>query len=142
VAVAAAAVTDEAGTARVARELAATLRPGDVVHLIGDLGTGKTTFVRHAASALGVSEPVTSPTFSVAHRYAGAGGVAVCHLDLYRSRGVRAEELADLEEYLREDAIVFVEWPAAGEGMLPAATIVVAFEHAGDDLRRIAVRQV
>ena len=78
-AVAAAAVTDEAGTAHVARELAATLRPGDVVHLIGDLGTGKTTFVRHAAAALGVSEPVTSPTFAVAHRkhdghLSGGGG--------------------------------------------------------------------
>jgi tRNA threonylcarbamoyladenosine biosynthesis protein TsaE len=140
--VAAAAVTDEAGTARLAGELAGSLVAGDVVHLIGDLGSGKTTFVQYAAAALGVSELVTSPTFAVAHRYAGPGDVIVCHLDLYRSAGVSVEELADLEAYLGEDAIVFVEWPAAGEGMLPPPTVVVEMAHAGGDLRRIAVRKV
>ncbi len=134
-------VADEAGTARIAAALAAKLRPGDVVHLVGELGAGKTTFVRHAARALGVTEPVTSPTFSVAHRYAGRDGVPVAHLDLYRSRGVTAEELADLDAYLTEDAIVFVEWPDAGAGMLPDATVRVQLDDAGDGRRTIAVDQ-
>jgi tRNA threonylcarbamoyladenosine biosynthesis protein TsaE len=142
VAVAAAAVTDEEGAAAIARTLAASLRPGDVVHLVGDVGTGKTTFVRQAAAALGVTEPVTSPTFAVAHRYTAADGTVVSHLDLYRSSGVTAEELADLDAYLAEDAIVFVEWPEAGAGVLPAPTVVVELEHATPDRRRIAVRQL
>jgi tRNA threonylcarbamoyladenosine biosynthesis protein TsaE len=134
-------VADEAGTARVAVALAATLGPGDVVHLVGDLGAGKTTFVRHAVRALGVTEPVTSPTFSVAHRYGGRDGLAVAHLDLYRSRGVTVEELADLDAYLDEDAVVFVEWPEAGAGMLPPATIRVRIDDAGDGRRTIAIER-
>jgi len=135
-------VADEAGTARVAAALAATLRPGDVVHLVGDLGAWKTTFVRYAAAALGVTEPVTSPTFAVAHRYPGRGGLPVAHLDLYRSRGVTAEELADLDAYLGEDAVVFVEWPEAGAGMLPPATVQVRIDEAGDGRRTIAIQRV
>jgi tRNA threonylcarbamoyladenosine biosynthesis protein TsaE len=132
-------VADEAGTARVAAALAATLIPGDIVHLEGDLGAGKTTFVRHAAAALGVTEPVTSPTFAVAHRYRGRDGLPVAHLDLYRSRGVTAEELADLDAYLTEDAVVFVEWPEAGANMLPPPTVRVAMEDAGDGRRTILI---
>ena len=132
-------VSDEAGTARVAAALAATLRPGDVVHLEGELGAGKTTFVRHAAAALGVAEPVTSPTFAVAHRYRGRDGLPVAHLDLYRSRGVTVEELADLDAYLTEDAVVFVEWPEAGAGMLPPPTVRIVIDDAGDGRRTIAI---
>jgi tRNA threonylcarbamoyladenosine biosynthesis protein TsaE len=134
-------VADEAGTARVAAALAATLQPGDVVHLVGELGAGKTTFVRHAATALGVTEPVTSPTFAVAHRYTGRAGLAVAHLDLYRSRGVTPEELADLDAYLAEDAVVFVEWPEAGAGMLPPATVRVVIDEAGEGCRTIAIER-
>jgi len=134
-------VDDESGTARIAAALAATLAPGDIVHLTGDLGAGKTAFVRYAAAALGVTEPVTSPTFSIAHRYAGRGGQVVSHLDLYRSRGVTVEELADLEEYLDEAAIVFVEWPEAGAGVLPAATIEIAIDDLGDGRRSIAIHR-
>jgi tRNA threonylcarbamoyladenosine biosynthesis protein TsaE len=132
-------VDDESGTARIATALAATLVPGDIVHLTGDLGAGKTVFVRHAAAALGVTEPVTSPTFSIAHRYRGREGQVVSHLDLYRSRGVTVEELADLEEYLDEAAIVFVEWPEAGVGVLPAPTVEVTIADLGERRRSIGV---
>jgi tRNA threonylcarbamoyladenosine biosynthesis protein TsaE len=101
---------DEAGLAAVAGELARELRAGDVVHLHGELGSGKTTFVRHAAAALGVVEAVTSPTFAIAHRY-GGGRLPVSHLDLYRARRVTDEELADLDPYLDDDVVLFVEWP-------------------------------
>ncbi len=131
-------VDGEDGTAALARRLADALAPGDVVHLVGPLGAGKTAFVRHAAHALGVREPVTSPTFAVAHRYRG-GRLAVSHLDLYRSAGLTVEELADLDPYLEPDAVVFVEWPDAGAGLLPPPTWRVELEHAGGERRRVLI---
>jgi len=121
----------EAAAARVAR----TLRGGDVVTVSGDLGAGKTTFVRGACRALGVTQPVTSPTFTIGHRYAGAE-TAVSHLDLYRFAGVSAAEWGDLEPYF-DDAIVFVEWPEAGEEVLPEPRYRVRLRHADDEARRI-----
>ena len=123
-------------TERVAAELAARLEPGDVVNVSGELGSGKTTFVRGACRALGVEGPITSPTYTIGHRYSGE--VAISHLDLYRFRGVSAAEWGDLEPYF-EDAIVFVEWPEAGEGVLPEARVQVLLEHAGGGTRRISL---
>jgi tRNA threonylcarbamoyladenosine biosynthesis protein TsaE len=117
--------------------VAATLRPGDVVTVSGELGTGKTTFVRGACRALGVTEPVTSPTFTVGHRYRGRD-VEVSHLDLYRFAGVSAAEWGDLEPYF-DGAVVFVEWPEAGIGALPATRLAVRLEHAGGDRRTVTV---
>jgi tRNA threonylcarbamoyladenosine biosynthesis protein TsaE len=121
-------------TEEVAARLAVRLRPGDVVIVSGELGSGKTTFVRGACRALGVSAPVTSPTFTIGHRYEGR--VDVSHLDLYRFSGVSAAEWGDLEPYF-EDAVVFVEWPEAGLDVLPELRATVRIEHAGGDRRRI-----
>src|SRR6478752_2225391 len=118
-----------AGTEAIAGRLAARLVPGDVVYVSGELGSGKTTFVRGACRALGVTGPVTSPTFTIGHRYHGR--VDVSHLDLFRFRGVSAAEWGDLEPYF-DDAVVFVEWPEAGEGVLPAARARVHLEHGGE----------
>ena len=104
-------------TEAIAADLARRLRPGDVVTVSGELGTGKTTFVRGACRALGVEGHVTSPTYTIGHRYEGRDG-DVSHLDLYRFRGLSAAEWGDLEPYF-EDAIVFVEWPEAGVDALP-----------------------
>jgi tRNA threonylcarbamoyladenosine biosynthesis protein TsaE len=102
--------------------LAERLRPGDVVTVTGEIGAGKTTFVRGAARALGVCGPVTSPTYTIGHRY--RGHVDVSHLDLYRFTGVSDAEWGDLEPYF-VDAIVFVEWPeAAGHGLGPVRAAV------------------
>ena len=101
----------------------------------GELGTGKTTFVRGACRALGVTQHVTSPTFTIGHRYEGRG-VAVSHLDLYRFTEVSAAEWADLEPYF-DDALVFVEWPEAGAAALPEPRLTVTLAHAGGDARRI-----
>lgn len=117
--------------------LAAELQSGDVVLVSGELGAGKTTFVRGACRALGVVGPVTSPTYTVGHRYAGES-VDVSHLDLYRFTGVSAAEWGDLEPYFA-DAVVFVEWPEAGAAALPIARFVVRLEHAGADLRTVTV---
>jgi tRNA threonylcarbamoyladenosine biosynthesis protein TsaE len=123
-------------TERIAAALAERLRPGDVTTISGELGTGKTTFVRGACRALGVTAPVSSPTFTIGHRYAGA--VDVSHLDLYRFTDVSAAEWGDLEPYF-DDAVVFVEWPEAGVSALPPARVAVTLEHAGGDHRRIAL---
>jgi tRNA threonylcarbamoyladenosine biosynthesis protein TsaE len=116
----------EALAAGIARRLAV----GDVVTVAGELGSGKTTFVRGACGELGVRERVTSPTYTIGHRYHG-DGVEVSHLDLYRFRGVSAAEWGDLEPYF-EEAIAFVEWPEAGEGVLPTPRFAVRLRHAGD----------
>jgi tRNA threonylcarbamoyladenosine biosynthesis protein TsaE len=116
-------------TEALAADLARRLAAGDVVTVSGELGSGKTTFVRGACEALGVRERVTSPTYTVGHRYHGRG-VEVSHLDLYRFRGVSAAEWGDLEPYF-DDAIAFVEWPEAGEGVLPPPRFVVRLRHAG-----------
>ena len=123
-------------TERIAAALAGRLVVGDVVGVSGELGAGKTTFVRGACRALGVTSAVTSPTFTIGHRY--SGDVDVSHLDLYRFAGVSGAEWGDLEPYF-EEAIVFVEWPEAGAGVLPPARLTVTLDHAGGDTRRIAV---
>jgi tRNA threonylcarbamoyladenosine biosynthesis protein TsaE len=117
-------------------ELAAELAPGDVVLVAGDLGTGKTTLIRGACRALGVNEPVTSPTFTIGARYRGR--MQVSHLDLYRLENLEGEVPGLLDDYLTPDAVVFVEWPVAA-GTLLQATHRVDIDHAGGDRRRITL---
>lgn len=123
-------------TEQLAAALAAELKQGDVVTVAGELGAGKTTFVRGACRALGVEGPVTSPTFTIGHRYQGR--VAVSHLDLYRYRSVSEAEWGDLEPYFAE-AVVFVEWPEAGAGVVPPARVRVSIAHEGDNRRLVNI---
>ena len=123
-------------TERLAARLAARLVPGDVILVEGELGSGKTTFVRGAARALGIEGPVTSPTYTIGHRYKGR--VDVSHLDLYRFDGMSHAEWGDLEEYF-ENAVVFVEWPQAGAGFLPPEKARVRLQHAGQTRRLIVL---
>lgn len=122
-------------------EIAAALAPGDVVLVRGDLGAGKTTFVRGAAAALGVTDPVTSPTFSVGHRYRGAQHT-VSHLDLYRVAGLSREEPDMLEDYLGPTTISFVEWPDDNSVELRDARVRVTLTHLGGDRRRVEVEML
>jgi tRNA threonylcarbamoyladenosine biosynthesis protein TsaE len=126
-------------TEAVAAELAARLRVGDVVSVSGELGTGKTTFVRGACAALGVVENVTSPTYTIGHRYHG-NGPEISHLDLYRFQGMSAAEWGDLEPYF-DDAIAFVEWPEAGAGVLPSPRYTVLLRHAGEGRRDVMITE-
>lgn len=130
-----------AATEEFAAALAGELGPGAVVLVSGELGAGKTTFVRGAARALGVSGPVTSPTFTIGQRY--EGDVPVSHLDLYRlADGLGAEEPGLLDDYLAADAIAFVEWPELAEGELEGATVRVSIAHRGGDEREITVERL
>jgi tRNA threonylcarbamoyladenosine biosynthesis protein TsaE len=131
-----------AATERAGTELAAQLRPGDVVLVSGELGSGKTTFVRGALRALGVTEAVTSPTFVVGLLYDGAAG-PLAHLDLYRLAGLEAEDPGLLDPYFGPDTVTFVEWPerAESEELLGGRAIArhVTLAHAGGDRRTIEV---
>jgi len=120
-------------TEAVAARLAARLAPGDVVYVSGDLGAGKTTFVRGACRALGVVGPVTSPTYTIGHRYDG-----VSHLDLFRLERLTDADWGALEPYF-EDAIVFVEWPELAGGRLPSARVTVQLAHVDERRRSIAL---
>ncbi|MGI8414288.1 MAG: tRNA (adenosine(37)-N6)-threonylcarbamoyltransferase complex ATPase subunit type 1 TsaE [Solirubrobacteraceae bacterium] len=119
-------------------QLAQTLSAGDVVLVEGELGAGKTTFVRGACRALGVGVPVTSPTFTIGQRYAAA--VPVSHLDLFRVPGLVGEDPDLLADYLRPDTIAFVEWPQGGEDTLAGFARIAArvrIDHAGGDRRTV-----
>ena len=123
-------------TERLAGRIARGLRVGDVVTVSGELGTGKTTFVRGACRALGIEVPVTSPTFTIGHRYRGNPDVS--HLDLFRFQGVSPAEWGDLEPYF-EDAICFVEWPEAAARVLPPVRVAVRLSHVDREHRTIEV---
>ena len=126
-----------AETETVAGRLARQLRIGDVVTVSGELGSGKTTFVRGACRALGIAAPVTSPTFTVGHRYRGDPDIS--HLDLFRFQGFSAAEWGDLEPYF-VDAICFVEWPEAAAGALPEPRVAVRLEHVDRERRTIELK--
>jgi tRNA threonylcarbamoyladenosine biosynthesis protein TsaE len=119
-------------------ELAARLRPGDVVLVTGELGSGKTTFVRGASRALGVTDPVTSPTFTIGHIYDGRE-MEVAHLDLYRLLSLSGEEPGLLDDYLTPQRIGFVEWPEAAAPQLERVAARVSIEHLGEHRRGIDI---
>ena len=127
-----------AETEALGARIAARLEPGDVVLLSGELGTGKTTLVRGACRALGVTDPVTSPTFTIGQRY-GGDRMPVSHLDLYRLQSLEGEDPALLEDYLRPEGVAFVEWPAAGSGHLGRPALEVRLDHVSEERRRIEV---
>jgi tRNA threonylcarbamoyladenosine biosynthesis protein TsaE len=123
-------------TERLGATVAQELAPGDVVAVAGELGTGKTTFVRGACRALGVSSPVTSPTYAIGHRYVGR--VPVSHLDLYRLDEVDDPEWGNLEAYF-DGAVVLVEWPERAYGYLPPTRVTVRLRHLEGDHRLVEV---
>ena len=116
--------------------LAAVLAPGDVVSVAGELGAGKTTFVRGACRALGVEQPVSSPTYTIGHRFEAM--VPVAHLDLYRLRSLGAEDWGNLEPYF-DGTIAFVEWPEHAGAWLPPVRATVTLVHVDESHRRVTI---
>jgi tRNA threonylcarbamoyladenosine biosynthesis protein TsaE len=129
-------------TESIGAQLADGLSGGDVVLVCGELGAGKTTLVRGAARALGVQDPVTSPTFSIGHRYRAAGGLTVAHVDLYRLAGLEHEDPALLDDYIGPGRIAFVEWPEAGSAVLGQARMSVTLSHRGGDRREVLLAEL
>ena len=126
-----------AETEALGERIAGELEPGDVVLVSGELGAGKTTMIRGACRALGVTEPVTSPTFTIGQRYRGR--LPVSHLDLYRLGGLEGEDPALLDAYLGADSIAVIEWPGAAEPGLERVTRRIEIRHAGGDEREVEV---
>jgi tRNA threonylcarbamoyladenosine biosynthesis protein TsaE len=127
-----------AETEAVGARIAERLTPGDVVVVSGEVGAGKTTMIRGAVRALGVTEPVTSPTFTIGRRYVG-GRLPISHLDLYRLEDMEVEDPALIDDYLGGDGVAFVEWPAVGVERLGRPALEVRLEHAGEDRRTIEI---
>jgi tRNA threonylcarbamoyladenosine biosynthesis protein TsaE len=132
--------SSSAQTEALAAELASTLEAGDVVLVEGELGAGKTTFVRGACRALGIDGIVTSPTFTIGQRYPGR--VPVAHVDLYRVADLRDEDPDLLTEYIGPERVAFVEWPGGAEATIAQLARVAArvtIEHAGGDRRKVTI---
>jgi tRNA threonylcarbamoyladenosine biosynthesis protein TsaE len=131
--------SDPAETESLGAQLAESLQEGDVVLVRGELGSGKTTLVRGAARALGVTDPITSPSFSIGHRYRAGERLTVSHLDLYRLAGLEREDPELLADYLGAGRIAFIEWPPDAEHELSDARLRISLSHRGEDRRRIEV---
>ena len=128
-------IHSEQETKQLAAEFASTLRGGEVVFLHGDLGSGKTTFVRGVAQALGFSQPVRSPTFTIVNRYPvdREGIKQILHVDLYRIED--SDELVPLaleEEMGRPNTVTFIEWAEKAKGLLPEPSCTLTFVIDGD----------
>ncbi len=130
---------DQGALEDLAARVAGVLEPGDVVVLAGEVGTGKTTFVRAAAASLGVRERVTSPTYQLARGYEGrihGRPVTVNHLDLYRVEGLEERDVLEPEDYLEPEAVTFIEWAEPALGLIEEPT-VIRLSHEGPDKRRV-----
>ena len=130
----------EAETERIGAELAVTLAAGDVVALFGDLGAGKTAFCRGLARGMGITQRVTSPTFTIVNEYTeNAAAQPLFHFDMYRLGG--SDELFELgfDDYVERGGIVAVEWSERIADALPPTAITVKITHAGENERTIEV---
>jgi tRNA threonylcarbamoyladenosine biosynthesis protein TsaE len=125
-------------TETIGAELAQGLRPGDVVLISGEMGSGKTTLIRGACRALGVTGPVTSPTFTIGRRYEGQ--MPIAHLDLHRLATLDGEDPGLLDDYTGPDVVTFVEWPEVAEPVLDGVRSRVRMEHVSPERRRVIIQ--
>lgn len=129
-------------TEALAAELAEELRPGDVIHICGEIGSGKTTFIRGACRALGFGGPVTSPSYTICNRYED-GELRISHLDCQRLEGAVGEEAGLLDDEAGPDRITFIEWPQQSDqavGMLATipAALRVELRHVSESERTVS----
>jgi tRNA threonylcarbamoyladenosine biosynthesis protein TsaE len=132
---------NEAMLEELASRVARVLEPGDVVVLSGEVGAGKTTFVRAAARSLGVANRVTSPTYQLARGYEGLKDgrlLRVNHLDLYRLEGVEERDVLELDDYVEPDAVTFIEWADPALGVVDNPSTVQIY-HESPTTRRISL---
>ena len=124
------------------REIGARLKPPVLVLLSGELGAGKTTFTKGLASGIGAvtEDEVTSPTFTLVHKYSGAR--QVYHVDLYRIGDVHDLDTLGLEDIFDEDAVIIVEWPDRLRLRTDWPVVRILLEHVGDDTRKITMEEM
>lgn len=133
--------TSSLETIALGKTFAATLRPGDVVTLTGNLGSGKTQFVIGVCEGLQAAGHIASPTFTLIHEYNASFGKVV-HVDLYRINKPQELDELGIQEYYNDECICLIEWPEIAESILPAKRIDVAIEYGeGETERRISIRE-
>ena len=126
-------------TMELGRKIGEGLGPGDVVGLIGELGTGKTTFTQGLVQGLGVQGYVKSPSFTLVNEYKGR--LPVYHLDLYRLGDINEIRELGIEEYFYSDGVTIVEWAEKAIPLLPASYLLIRFFYTGEKTRKIEVTQ-
>ena len=132
---------DEVTLEELASRVALVLEPGDVVVLSGEVGSGKSTFVRAAARSLGVTDRVASPTYQLARGYEGhkdGRRMIVNHMDLYRLEGIEDRDTLELDDYLERDAVTFIEWADPALGIIEDPSIVRIY-HETPTTRRVSL---
>jgi tRNA threonylcarbamoyladenosine biosynthesis protein TsaE len=125
------------------KQLGGRLRGGDVIALIGDLGAGKTAFAQGVGEGLGVTGPMTSPTFTLIHEYIGqinGDEVRLIHMDLYRLQRPEEAEVIGVEDVFTEDSVCLIEWPEIAEDYLPEDRLNVEIQGSGEQPREIIFR--
>lgn len=129
-------IKSEADTEAFGLQLAKMLQPGDVVALIGDLGTGKTSLTKYIAKGLGVKETVSSPTFNIVKEYR-SGRLPLFHFDVYRLAD--GEELLDIggEEYFDAGGVCIIEWADIVESVLPLDALIITIDYTDKEGERI-----
>ena len=131
-------------TRQIARQLAATLRAGDILSLTGQLGAGKTLFMKGITEFFKCDEQLSSPTFSLFNIYAGSlegEAVALHHFDLYRIESLRELEAIGFDEYLSSGYLAVVEWAERFPEYAALYTVTVSLDYAGDECRRIMIKR-
>ena len=131
-------IDTEAGTRALGLSIADAAEPGDIIALIGDLGTGKTALTKYIAEGLGIKEEVISPTFTIVREYR-SGRLPLFHFDVYRLSGPEEFIDAGAEDYLQDSGLSVIEWADIVADALPADALLVNIEYAEDDKRRIMI---
>lgn len=127
-----------AETRALGRSLAQQLRPGDVLLLWGDLGAGKSELTRGIAEGLGVTSPVTSPSFTILNVY-DEGRMPLYHFDWYRLNSVEELYEMGMDEYLGGDGVAVVEWPSQCSEAIPETHLAICLTPAGEDTREVTL---
>ncbi len=124
---------NEEETILLGKQIASSLKPGDIIALFGDLGSGKTRFVKGVCEEFRVNDMINSPTFMIVNEYLSGEGVNIYHFDLYRMKTENEILAMGFMEYLDGSSIVLIEWPEHIERLLPEKTIKIHFSHSSEN---------
>jgi tRNA threonylcarbamoyladenosine biosynthesis protein TsaE len=125
---------------KIAQKFLQIVKPNKVFAFSGDLGAGKTTFINALCKQLGVTESVTSPTYSIIQEYAGTDNEIIYHIDLYRLKSDREAMDAGIEDCINSDEICMIEWPERAPSIFPDETVYATFEMLSDLTRKLVVQ--
>jgi len=126
-------------TQQLGATLGEQLEGGELICLEGELGAGKTSLIQAIGRALGVTEPLTSPTFTLVNEHTGRT-LTIYHVDLYRLNSTQEIVQAGIETYFYRDGICLIEWAEKAMELLPPEHLYITLLHAGDDTRRISIQ--